>query len=85
LGEGGSAANETDLKQGLGVVVGELWLLKCGRGRQIGCHLPAATVEWTEVYSARANGSLFGAAVSFIRRVRTEVYSARFFFFPIKV
>jgi hypothetical protein len=34
LGEGGSAANEIDLKQGSGVVVGELWLLKCGRGRQ---------------------------------------------------
>ena len=70
MGEGGSAANE-NLKQGSGVVVGGY--CSADADGKIGCHIPAATVEWTEVYSARANESLFGAAVSFIRRVRTEV------------
>jgi len=61
LGEGGSAANEIDLKQGSGVVVGELWLLKCGRGRQNRLSFTGS--------DSRVDGSLFGACErKFIRR-----------------
>jgi hypothetical protein len=73
LGEGGSAANESNLKQGSGVVVGELWLLKCGRGRQNRLSFTGSESRSGRkfirrgyfVYSTRANGSFFGAIVFF--------------------
>jgi hypothetical protein len=86
LGEVGSAANEINLKQGSGVVVGELWLLQCGRGSQNRLSFTGS--------DSRVDGSVFGACErKFIRRccfvysthANGSLFGAIFFLFSFKV
>jgi hypothetical protein len=88
LGEGGSAANEINLKQGSGVVVGERWSLKCGRGRQNRLSFTVSDID------SRVDGSLFGACErKFIRRgcfvystrANGSLFGAIVFFLPLTV